>query len=194
VIGSLNGTVIARRPDGCLLEVSGVGYQIACSATTMSTVPPVGSEVRLFTHLHVREDALALYGFAIEGERLMFEALIGVSGVGPKVALQVCSSFTPEAFRKALVTDDVDAICAIPGIGKKTAARMVLDLKEKLDLPDLALVGSKSGDKLIAQARSALENLGYSSGEVRVALGEISPEEDASIEELIRTALKVLAS
>jgi Holliday junction DNA helicase RuvA len=194
VIGSLNGTVAARRADGCLLEVGGVGYDVACSGTTMSSVPPIGQTTRLFTHLHVREDALAMFGFATEAERVMFEALIGVSGVGPKVALQVCSAFSADAFRKALVTDDIDAICAIPGIGKKTAARMVLDLKEKLDLPDLALVGSRSGDKLIAQARSALENLGYSPGEVRVALGEVETSDDASVEELIRTALKVLAS
>jgi holliday junction DNA helicase RuvA len=152
----------------------------------------VGERARLFTHMHVREDILALYGFASESERVMFGALIGVSGIGPKVALQLCSAFAPDAFRRALVTDDIDAICSVPGIGKKTAGRVVLELKEKLDLPDLAVVGSRRDT--LTQARSALENLGYSPGEVRAVLGELRPDEDDSVEAVIRSALKVLAS
>jgi Holliday junction DNA helicase RuvA len=152
----------------------------------------VGEIARVFTHLHVREDILALYGFASEAERTMFEALIGVSGIGPKVALQICSSFAPDAFKRALVTDDVDGICSVPGIGKKTAARVVLELKEKLDLPDLAVVGSRRDT--LSQARSALENLGYSPGEVRAALGELQPSDDQTVEAVVRSALKVLAS
>jgi len=122
----------------------------------------------------------------------MFEALIGVTGIGPKVALQICSSFAPDAFKRALVTDDVDAICAVPGIGKKTAGRVVLELKEKLDLPDLAVVGTRRDT--LSQARSALENLGYSPGEVRAALGELELAEDDPVESVVRSALKVLAS
>ena len=192
MIGYLKGEVAAAYSDGCIIDVGGVGYRLACSGTTLSGLPATGEVARLFTHLHVREDVLALYGFATEAERVMFEALIGVSGIGPKVALQLCSAFAPEGFKRALVTDDVDAICSVPGIGKKTAGRVILELKEKLDLPDLAVVGTRRDT--LSQARSALENLGYSPGEVRAALGELQPKEDESVETVVRSALKVLAS
>ena len=192
MIGYLNGTVAAADESSCIIDVAGVGYRLACSGTTLAGLPGIGDDARLFTHLHVREDNLALYGFASEAERTMFEALIGVSGIGPKVALQLCSAFAPDAFRRALVTDDVDSICSVPGIGKKTAARVVLELKEKLDLPDLAIVGTRKDT--LSQARSALENLGYSPGEVRAALGELPLSEEESVEAVVRSALKVLAS
>lgn len=147
--------------------------------------------MKLWTHTHVREDLLALFGFSTEAEQKIFEALLTVSGVGPKVALVVCSSFTPESFRRTLVTDDVAALSSVPGIGKKTAQRILLDLKEKLALPDLEVVGSRSD--AFAKARSALENLGYSAGEVRAALGEIDAHDDQPVEDLVRSALKVLA-
>ena len=192
MIGYLKGELAAREADYCIVDVNGVGYRLACSGTTLGGLPAVGVTTRLFTHLHVREDILALYGFASEAERTMFEALIGVSGIGPKVALQICSAFAPDSFKRALVTDDVDAICAVPGIGKKTAGRVVLELKEKLDLPDLAVVGTRRDT--LSQARSALENLGYSPGEVRAALGELQPAAEESVEAVVRSALKVLAS
>jgi Holliday junction DNA helicase RuvA len=191
MIGFLKGVVAARTTDGCFLDVAGVGYKLACSATTVAALPPEGGEARLWTHLHVREDALSLFGFATEAEQRIFEALLGVSGVGPKVALQVCSAFTPDALRKALVTDDVAAISSVPGIGKKTAQRMIIDLKEKLALPDLEVVGVRPD--ALSKARSALENLGYSAGEVRVALSEASPAEEASVEDIVKSALRVLA-
>ncbi len=194
MIGFLQGEIAARGVDECVLDVGGVGYRIACSATTMGSLPPPGQTARLWTHLHVRDDALSLFGFTSETERAMFEALIGVSGVGPKVALHICSAFTPDAFRRALVTDDIDAISAVPGIGKKTAARVVLDLKEKLDLPDLTVVSSTATGQVLAKARSALENLGYSPGEIRAALGRMTPAEDAAVEDVVRSALQVLAS
>ncbi|MDQ4126068.1 MAG: Holliday junction branch migration protein RuvA [Actinomycetota bacterium] len=191
MIGFLKGKVAARTTDGCFVDVNGVGYRLACSATTLAALPPEGGETRLWTHLHVREDALSLFGFATESEQRIFEALLGVNGVGPKVALQVCSAFTPDALRKALVTDDVAAISSVPGIGKKTAQRMILDLKEKLALPDLEVVGVRPD--ALSKARSALENLGYSSGEVRVALSEAAPAEEASVEDIVKSALRVLA-
>jgi Holliday junction DNA helicase RuvA len=188
VIGYLSGEV-TRTLDGCLVDVGGVGYRLACSSTTMRSLPPDGAVARLWTYLQVREDILALYGFATEAEQKMFEALLGVAGVGPKVALQVCSAFAPEELRRALVTDDSAAIASVPGIGKKTAQRMIIDLKEKLDLPDLAIVASVPDT--LSKARSALENLGYSAGEVRAALGEL--EDESSVEDVVRSALKVLA-
>ncbi len=191
MIGFVRGVVAGRSADGCYVDVGGVGYRLACSATTLASIPPEGAEVRLWTHLHVREDALALFGFASDAERRIFETLLGVSGVGPKVALQVCSAFSPDALRKALVTDDVAALSSVPGVGKKTAQRMVLDLKEKLSLPDLEIVGTRPD--ALTKARSALENLGYSAGEVRVALGEVEAGEETTIEDVIKSALKVLA-
>lgn len=191
MIGSLTGT-IARTADGCFIEVAGVGYRVACSAATLAALPPDGATARVWTHLHVREDALALFGFATEAEQRMFEALIGVAGVGPKVALQVCSAFSVESFRKALVTDDVAAISSVPGIGKKTAQRILLDLKEKLALPDLSIVGSEPD--ALSKARSALENLGYSPGEIRVVLGDLEVSADDGVEAVVKSALRALAA
>ena len=192
MIGFLEGTVAGRAADGCFVDVAGVGYRVSCSATTMAALPPDGGRVRLWTHMHVREDALALFGFATEAEQRMFEALIGVTGVGPKVALQLCSAFSVDAFRRALVTDDVAAISSVPGIGKKSAQRILLDLKEKLALPDLALVGSQPDT--LSKARSALENLGYSPGEVRVVLGDIEVSVSDSVEAVVKSALQSLAT
>lgn len=190
MIGFLSGTVAGRTSDSCFLDVAGVGYRLACSASTLALLPADGEAFRLWTHLHVREDALALFGFAGEGELRTFEALLSVAGVGPKVALQVCSAFTPEAFRRALVTGDAAAISAVPGIGKKTAQRIIIDLKEKLELPDLEVVGS--GRSALTEARSALENLGYSPGEVRAAIAEAGVGEDETVGDVVKSALKVL--
>lgn len=191
MIGFLSGEVAGRDASGCFLDVSGVGYRLACSAITLGELPPDGAAFRLLTHVHVREDALALFGFATEAEKRSFEALISVAGVGPKVALQVCSAFTPESLRRALVTDDVDAISSVPGIGRKTASRIVLELKGKLELPDLEVVGRSSD--AIGPARSALENLGYSAAEIRTALMEAEAAEADSVEDVVKKALRVLA-
>ena len=193
MIGYLRGRVAGRSPDGCFIDVGGVGYRVACSATTLAGLPAEGAEVKVWTYTHVREDVLSLFGFSTEGEQRTFEALLGVSGVGPKVALQVCSAYAPEVFRKVLVTDDVASLSAVPGIGKKTAQRIILDLKGKFDLPDLEIAGSRPS--AVAKARSALENLGYSSAEVREALAMVERDEgfSESVEDLVKAALKVLA-
>ena len=191
MIGFLDGSIAAKTADGCFIEVGGVGYRVACSATTLAALPAEGGRFRLWTHTHVREDALALFGFATEAEQRLFEALIGVAGVGPKVALAVCSAFTPDSFRRALSTDDAAAIAAVPGIGKKTAQRMLVDLKERLSVPDLQVVGV--GLDVLTLARSALENLGYSPGEVRAALGEVRPDGSDRVEDVVKSALKVLS-
>lgn len=193
MIGFLEGMVASTSADGCMIDVNGVGYVAACSSQTLAALPREGGRVRLWIHTHVREDIIALYGFSTEAEQRIFEALLSVAGVGPKVALQLCSAFSPDAFRRALVTDDVATLSSVPGIGKKTAQRILLDLKEKLELPDLSIVGGDRPDNL-ARARSALENLGYSTGEVRAALGEVQPTTEDSVEDVIKSALKVLAS
>ena len=191
MIGFLHGRVAGRTADGCFIDVGGVGYRLICSARTLAALPAEDEPVRLFTHTHVREEILALFGFHSEAEQRTFELLIGVNGVGPKVALAVCSAFSPEDLRRALVTDDVPSISSVPGIGRKTAQRIVLDLKEKMSLPDLEIVGV--GPETITKARSALENLGYSAGEVRVALNELTVSDEESVEDVVRNALKALA-
>jgi holliday junction DNA helicase RuvA len=190
MIAFLEGVVAAQGPEGCFLDVSGVGYRLNCSTTTLRALPAGGRRVRLWTYQHVREDVLALYGFATEAEQRVFEALLGVGGVGPRVALQVCSAFAPDAFLRALVTDDVAAISSVPGIGKKTAQRIVFDLKEKLSLPDLQVVGGTSGP--VGEAASALENLGYSPVEVREVLAELPPAVDGDVQDVVRAALRAL--
>jgi Holliday junction DNA helicase RuvA len=192
MIAFLDGVLVVKAVDACVIDVNGVGYRAACSSQTLAALPSEGERCRVWTFTYVREDQLALYGFATQPEQRIFEALLGVSGVGPKVALQLCSGFAPDAFRKALVTDDVAAISSVPGIGKKTAQRILLDLKEKLELPDLSVVGSRPD--ALSQARSALENLGYSPGEVRAALGELQPSADDAVADIVKSALKVLAS
>jgi Holliday junction DNA helicase RuvA len=192
MIGFLRGEVAARDPEGCTIDVSGVGYRLQCSATTLAQIPAAGGSALLWTHLHVREDALALYGFATEAERTMFEALISVTGVGPRVALQMCSAFGADSLRRALVTEDVTGLSSVPGIGKKTAARIVLELKEKLALPDLEVVAP--GGEMTAQARSALENLGYSAPEVRAALADLAPAPGDGLEDVVREGLRRLAA
>jgi len=191
MIGFLHGRVAGRTNDGCFIDVGGVGYRLICSARTLAALPAEDEAVKLFTHTHVREEILALFGFHSEAEQRTFELLIGVNGVGPKVALAVCSAFSPEDLRRALVTDDVVSISSVPGIGKKTAQRIVLDLKEKMSLPDLEIVGA--GPKTVTKARSALENLGYTAGEVRVALNELTVTDEESVEDVVRNALKALA-
>jgi len=191
MIGFLRGRVASRTTDGCFIDVGGVGYRVICSTRTLAALPPEDEPVKLFTHTHVREEILALFAFISEAEQRIFELLIGVNGIGPKVALAVCSAFSPEDLRRALVTDDVAAISSVPGVGKKTAQRIVFDLKEKMSLPDLEIVGS--GPDRVGKARSALENLGYSAGEVRVALSEVAVDEEQSVEDIVRNALKGLA-
>lgn len=189
MIGFLEGRLASRDGDGCFLDVGGVGYRLLCSGHTIAALPRDGAAMRLWTHMHVREDALALYGFSAEGEQRMFEALIGVGGVGPKVALSVCSAFTPETFRATLAHDDAAAIATVPGIGKKTAQRIVLELKDRF----AGGVAADTNGSSRADAASALETLGYSPGEAREALALADADPGAPVEVVLKSALKVLA-
>jgi holliday junction DNA helicase RuvA len=191
MIGFVSGVVATKATGGCVVDVQGVGYRLACSATTLASLPSEGQKCKLWTHLYVREDALALFGFATEVEQRMFEALLTVSGVGPRVALAVCSAFSPDSFRRALATNDVAGIESVPGLGKKTAQRIIVDLKERLSPPDLQVGGS--GRDTITKARSVLENLGYSAAEVRTALSGVTPSDGDRIEDIVKSALKALA-
>ena len=138
MIGSLRGTLADRPATGeVLVEVGGVGYRASVPASTFAALGPTGSEVFLHVHTHVREDAIVLFGFAHADERRCFEALIGAHGVGPSLALAILSSLSPASLSTAVLEDDVDTLCLVPGVGKKTAARLLLELKARLDLPTL---------------------------------------------------------
>jgi holliday junction DNA helicase RuvA len=183
MIASLRGRVVARRLDGVVLDVNGVGYLVLTTLRALSKARS-GDEVALDTYLHVREDALQLYGFAEPAERELFELLLSVSGVGPKVALAILSSSTPSDLRRAIALEDTTRFVAIPGIGKKTAQRVMLELKERLGPAEG--VGQASGQELVA--RDALVELGYSVAEAERALAGTDPE--LAPEERIRQALR----
>jgi Holliday junction DNA helicase RuvA len=183
MISQLRGKVVVRTLDGVVLDVNGVGYRVQTTLRALRKAAGA-EEVMLDTYLHVREDALQLYGFADPAERELFEHFLSVSGVGPKVALAILSGSTPSDLRRAIVLEDTTRFVAIPGIGKKTAERVVLELKEKIG-PFDALPGS-SEQQLVA--RDALVELGYSLNEAERALATTDP--DAAPEERVRQALR----
>jgi Holliday junction DNA helicase RuvA len=198
VIGSLRGVLLDRLGTGELLvEVGGVGYRVVVPAGTLAVLDGPGSPVFLHVHTHVREDAIVLYGFATGDERLCFDAVLGAHGVGPALALAILSSMSPATLRRAVASDDVDALTIVPGVGKKTAARLLLDLKSRLALPDDApelVLASLNGEGATARAevKAALTGLGYGADEVRDAVRELP--DDGKVEDLLRSALRTLAT
>ncbi len=198
MIGSLRGRLAARSPRGeAIVEVGGVGYRVAVSPPTLAALGEVGGEVVVHTHLHVREDALTLYGFAAQAERDCFEALLGAHGVGPALALAIVAVHPPSQLRRVLVEGDLDALTLVPGVGRKTAARLLIELKSRLDLPDLepaAAAAMVNGSDRTARAdlREALAGLGYGTDEVGAVLRELPPE--GAVEDLLRQALRLLAA
>jgi Holliday junction DNA helicase RuvA len=183
MISSLRGNVVARTLDGVVLDVNGVGYRVQTTLRALRKAQAKG-EITLDTYLHVREDALQLYGFAEPAERELFEHFLSVSGVGPKVALAILSGSTPADLRRAIALEDTTRFVAIPGIGKKTAERVVLELKEKIG--PVEVVAGSSDHELVA--RDALVELGYSVVEAERALASTDPE--AAPEERVRQALR----
>ena len=180
MISRLRGVVAARTAAGIVLDVGGVGYLVAA---TPRVTARVGDEATIETYLHVREDAMQLYGFATADERELFEMLLGVSGIGPKVALAIVSGSSPAELRRAIARDDLARFEAIPGIGRKTAQRVVMELKEKIGEP--AVVGAGGGAVL---ARDALVELGWSVVDADRALAEV--DDSLPVEEQVRSALK----
>src|ERR687888_2567816 len=185
MISRLRGEVVARSPAGVLVDVGGVGYLVNPTASAAGKAEP-GREVVLETYLHVREDVLQLFGFAEPAERELFELLLSVQGVGPKVALAIVSGSPPDELRRAIALEDTARFQAIPGIGKKTAQRVVLELKEKLGGAVEAAPSDSPKTHLVA--RDALVELGFSVVEAERALAGVDPE--LPPEERVRQALK----
>jgi Holliday junction DNA helicase RuvA len=187
VIAQLRGKPVARDAQGLVLDVNGVGYRVLATPSALQKADGA-DEVVVETHLHVREDAMQLFGFANAEERELFEQLLAVSGVGPKVALAIVSGYSPGELRRAIVREDADLFQTIPGIGKKTAQRVLLELKERI-APLTAVEGPHlgAGDGHIV-ARDALVELGYSLAEAEKRLAETDP--DLSPAERVREALR----
>jgi holliday junction DNA helicase RuvA len=216
VIGLLRGSVVLRSGEGeVILDVGGVGYRVTVTPATAASLVAGGTKsstegsVTLFVHTHVREDAIVLYGFVHDDERRCFEVLLGSHGVGPALALAIMAVLSPAALSTAVLEDDLDTLCSVPGVGRKTAARLLIELKSRLDLPDLSLDlvgvaasvgGGGQGDPGSAaravrtprsEARAALNELGYAPDEIRGALDGL--RDDVGVEEMLRLALRELA-
>lgn len=183
---------MATDIEGAIIEVNGIGYQVAMSYNSLAKIGTVGSEVQVLTYLYVREDALVLYGFANAEERSLFEKLITVSGIGPKVALSALSRFEADELISAIVAQDVGAVQKIPGVGKKTASRIVLELKDALGKSEIGpLFAAPKGESGAANAATdALLSMGFTSAEAELALR--GAPETANESELLRYALKRL--
>lgn len=203
MIASLRGTLLERGEGWCVLEAGGVGYLVQVSAHTLAGLPAVGSEARLRTRQIVREDALLLFGFADADELRLFDLLIGVSGVGPKLALAALSGLAPAALVRAIREEQVAAIVAVPGIGRKTAERLVVELRDKLDFMPVssASAGGRGRDAGILprsgrfdDAVAALVTLGYSAAQAQEAVRRAGGEQpDLSLEDIVKRALGRLA-
>ena len=201
MIAHLRGRIFAKHPNRIIVDVNGVGYDVAVPLSTFYGLGEPGAEIALRIHTHVREDALLLYGFATLLELDLFERLIGISGIGPKVALAVLSGIEPKELVRAVERGDVARLTAIPGVGKKTAARMVLELKDRL--PSARLVAETAGGGapdapvLRDDVLSALTNLGYhrplAEKAVEAAINTLGPASDAGFERMLKQALRELS-
>ena len=193
MIGSLIGLIKEKTPSSILLEVNGIGYEIAVPLSTSFQLPNVGESAYLLTHLVVREDQHSLFGFATDEERKLFRALIKISGVGAKLAITILSGTNVNGFIQSVVNEDIDALVHLPGIGKKTAERLVVEMKDKVSeiSSDENSLSQNNENSAVAEAMNALVNLGYKTKDAKTILDKIESE-GLTVEELIRQALKSL--
>jgi Holliday junction DNA helicase RuvA len=192
MISALRGQLDAKFVDAVLVDVGGVIYRVNTSANTLGDIGEQGDEVRLETHLFVREDQLTLYGFSTAEELRLFETLIGVSGVGPKLACAILSRVKPDALTVAITGENADLLATVPGVGKKTAARLILELRGKL-VP-VAAVSPTPGSQSDSEVVAALRALGYTAAEAHGAVARLPRETgDASVEDRVVAALRDLA-
>jgi Holliday junction DNA helicase RuvA len=202
MIGSLRGTVLDRLADSeVLIEVGGIGYRVTVSPATVVQLGEQGDEVFVHIHHHVREESQVLYGFLTADERRCFEALLGAHGVGPGLAMAILSVHDPVALARVLIEEDLGALCLVPGVGKKTAARLLIELKSRLDVDGLSgsapsvtpTAGSRSPASPMTDVREALANLGYGPDEVSSALRDVVADGDGDAPAILKQALQRLA-
>ena len=202
MISYVRGELAAVEPQKAIVDVGGVGYGVYMSQQALSVLPQPGNEVKLYTYLNVKEDAMQLFGFLTKDDLDIFKLVIGVSGIGPKGGLNILSCMSPDELRFAIMSGDAKAISAAPGIGKKTAEKLILELRDKVDIEDVlehaahggdeALPGTDGGESgMQAEAVQALVALGYGSAESMRAVRKTSPD-CASVEEILKEALKYL--
>ncbi len=197
MIAHLTGVVRRSGPDFVVVDVAGVGYMVSVSTSTRQLIPPPGGPVELDIHTHVREDQLALYGFASSEELDMFEMLIQVDGVGPKVGLNILSAASLEVLKRAIVSEDAAPIRRASGVGQRTAAKVIIELKPRLDtvaeLDAVPRAAAIAGDGVVPKAvESALRNLGFSSQEARVGIESVDWKSTPNTQEALAVALKAL--
>lgn len=202
MIARLSGTLIDKTLDGVLVDVGGVGYQVSVSLNTLTALPAVGHKAELLTHLHVREDAMQLFGFATKDERRAFELCIAVSGIGPKLAIGLLSGLDAAGLFAAVAGEDVARLRKVPGIGPKTAERLILELRDKVPRPEgsskAKATRATASDKpaqggVFADVAGALVNLGYRPADAERATDQaLLQKPDAQIEEVLRAALRAL--
>jgi len=192
MIAHLRGKLISKHPNQAIVEAAGVGYEVNISIPTFSGLPALGTEVALFVYTHVREDALALYGFLRGEDKQLFEKLLSVSGIGPKLAITILSGMQADAMIASIKGNNLAALTRIPGIGKKTAERMVLELRDKLDsfAPSQAVTATTPVEEDVI---SALVNLGYQRGLVERTVSQLAKTSDQPFDDLFRKSLAALA-
>ena len=195
MIGSLRGKLVEKRPNQLLVEVGGVGYQVQIPLSTFAGIGAIHADATLLIHTHVREDQITLYGFVTAREKQCFELLISASGVGPSLALKILSGMSIEELVPAIRKSDLAQLVRIPGVGRKTAERMVVELRDKLAVIDVAEAGKPSTrSQLEADVASALVNLGYDVKSVERAIEKSRGTGTADFENLLRASLQILGS
>lgn len=200
MISFLSGTLAEKSAPLLVIDVNGVGYEVQASLATFAMLPSIGEPVRLLTHFVVREDAQLLFGFAVEDERRLFRALIKVNGVGPKLALAILSGMDSDAFAQCILEQDIKSLVRLPGVGKKTAERLVVEMKDRMaewsaqsSAQNVAQgAGRVDQNSLISDAENALVTLGYSPTEASKAISKLDVGQFEQAEDLIRAALQTM--
>lgn len=187
MIGRLRGVLVSTRASGIVIDVGGVGYEVTMTTRDLVTLPGIGEEIVVHTHTHVREDEISLYGFAVESDRELFRILISVNGVGPKVGIALLASMTADEIVRAITGEDPDALTIAPGIGKRGAQKLVIELAPKMAGRESEVVGGHS----MGGVRQALEGLGYSTTEINAVIKHLDPNDP--IEAQVKAALQRLA-
>ena len=195
MIGRGRGTGGRKAVESVLVEVQGVGYEVVCPLSVLDVLPRVGETCTLSIHTHVREDQITLFGFASDDQRGLFRMLVGVSGIGPKLGLACLGAMTPEVLADAIASEDIKRLSTIPGVGKRTAERLVLELREKVQRGASGSGVTRGGNVVLDELDSALRNLGYRGKAVEKLIGGMRDEADGKdFEALLREALKRLNS
>lgn len=200
MISYIRGELAVVEEDRVIIDVGGVGYGIFMSGQSISRLPSIGTEVRIHTYLNVKEDMMQLFGFLTKDDLKVFKLVIGVNGIGPKGGLNVLSQMTPDDLRFAVISNDVKAISAAPGIGKKTAEKLILELKDKLNLEDVleqsdstVTTSNGVGGGVQGEAIQALLALGYGSTEALKAVQSVAIDDASQVEEVLKQALKYMS-